>query len=264
MKRAAALLLPLAAFGLQGCVLAAAAIPVIATGAMVGKQVFGERTREAIAEGNPFEADAVDLARLGDFTVLATSELPAPTVPVPSTGPLADLLGFAGDALPTDETSFSALLANPAELRPTRAACEAQAPAVLIDLDPADGLVPLEASARPDPALVTLIGQLRAQGIAIAWITDREPTEAGAIRDRLDATGLDPTRRDPLFVQRFPGEVKQRRRRALLETHCVLAIAGDDRRDFDDLYIYLRDPTHATSLEPMIGEGWFLIPNPLD
>ncbi len=109
-----------------------------------------------------------------------------------------------------------------------------------------------------------MIDDLRRQGVTIAWITDREPQDAGTIRARLLEAGLDPTGRDPLFVQRYPGELKQARRRALLETHCLLAIAGDDRRDFDDLYLYLLDPASALSLEAMIGDRWFLIPNPLD
>ncbi|MGB3165543.1 MAG: hypothetical protein WBA68_02075 [Alteraurantiacibacter sp.] len=254
------------ALSLQGCILAAAAVPVLVGGAMVGNAVFGERTRQAVAEGNDdLDADDVDLAELAGVTILDMTELPAPDIAAPTSGPYAALRDFTLAAVPgEEERAYSALLETPSTLQPTRAACEAQIPAVLVDLDPAEGLVSLEPDARPDLAFVSAIAELRRQGVAIAWMTDREPTEAGAIRRRLAETGLDPAGRDPLFVQRFPGEEKQRRRRALLETHCLLAIAGDDRRDFDDLYNYLRDPGSATSLEAMIGSGWFLIPTPLD
>ncbi|WP_340588627.1 hypothetical protein [Erythrobacter alti] len=265
MKLTRALALSLATLGLQGCVLAAAAVPLLATGAMVGKAVLGERTRQAIAEGNDIDPDSIAIASLGEYALLETSELPAPVAPAPLDGAYADLRIHTSTALAAGmDGQFSALLADPTTLQPTRARCEAEVPAILIDLDPADELMALDGRAERYPALVPTLDALRSQGVAIAWITDREPQDAGAIRRRLIESRLDPTGRDPLFVQRFPGERKQARRQALLETHCLIAIAGDDRRDFDDLYIYLIDPSAAGGLEPMIGDGWFLIPNPLD
>ena len=260
-----ALFLGVAAFSLQGCVLAAAAVPLLATGAVVRTAVTGERTRQAIAEGNEIDPESIALASLGQYALVESGELPAPLPAAPVDGPYDDLRIHAFAALAGGmEGQFSALLADPTSLQPTRAQCEAEVPAILIDLDPAEGIVPLDATSFPDPSLVALLDTLRSQGVAIAWITDREPQDAGAIRQRLFETRLDPTARDPLFVQRFPGELKQERRRALLETHCLIAIAGDDRRDFDDLYLYLIDQSSAGGLEPMIGDGWFLIPNPLD
>jgi len=41
----------------------------------------------------------------------------------------------------------------------------------------------------------------------------------------------------------------------------VVAIAGDERGDFDELFDYLRDPGSAVGLYPMMGEGWFLVPS---
>jgi len=265
LKHARVLLLPLAAISLQGCVLAAAAVPLLATGAVVGNAVLGERTRQAIAEGNDIDPDSIALASLGQYALLETGEMPAPLPPAPLDGVYADLRVHTFAALSAGMADrYSALLADPTSLQPTRAPCEAEVPAILIDLDPADALMDLSSTAAPHPAIVPTLDALRAQGVAIAWITDREPQDAGRIRQRLLQTRLDPTGRDPLFVQRFPGELKQARRQALLETHCVLAIAGDNRRDFDDLYLYLIDPSSAGGLEPMIGDGWFLIPNPLD
>jgi hypothetical protein len=43
----------------------------------------------------------------------------------------------------------------------------------------------------------------------------------------------------------------------------VLAIAGDGREDFDDLYLHLRNSAAALQLESLLGQGWFLIANPL-
>ena len=47
------------------------------------------------------------------------------------------------------------------------------------------------------------------------------------------------------------------------QTACLVAIAGDERRDFDELFGYLRDPTMATHFDSLLGAGWFLVPNPL-
>jgi len=263
--RARALFLCAAAFSLQGCILAAAAVPLLATGAVVGNAVLGERTRQAIAEGNEIDPDSIAIASLGQYALVESGELPAPVAPAPLDGAYADLRVHTFTALAAGmEGQFSALLADPTSLQPTRAQCEAEVPAILIDLDPADALMALDGRVERYPALVPTLDALRSQGVAIAWITDREPQDAGAIRRRLIESRLDPTGRDPLFVQRFPGEGKQERRQALLETHCVIAIAGDERRDFDDLYLYLIDQSSAGGLEPMIGDGWFLIPNPLD
>lgn len=258
------LLIALTAFALQGCV-ALAAVPLAASGGLlVGNAVFGERTRQAIAEGTDIEPEAIDFTAYAEYTLLDASELPAPAPTLPTGGPVAELHLFATRTLGEEAEQYSALLENPASLSATRSRCEAEVPAVLFDLDPAEGLVALDAGTMPDPGLVAVLEDLRRRNVAIAWMTDREPTEAGRIRQRLLATRLDPTGRDPLFVQRYPGETKQERRHALLETHCLIAIAGDERADFDDVYIYLLDQTAAQPLEAMIGAGWFLIPTPLD
>ncbi|KLI64913.1 hypothetical protein [Aurantiacibacter marinus] len=260
-----AIVLIAAAVSLQGCVLAAAAVPLLATGAVVRNAVTGERTRQAIAEGNAIDPDSIAVASLGQYALVEGSLLPAPVAAAPIDGPFGELRMHALAALAAGmDGQFSALLANPASLQPTRSQCEAGVPAILIDLDPIGGLVQLSGTNAQNSPLVPLLDALRREGVAVAWITDREPQDAGAIRQRLLETRLDPTARDPLFVQRYPGELKQSRRQALLETHCPIAIAGDDVRDFDDLYLYLIDPSSAGGLEPMIGDGWFLIPNPLD
>lgn len=267
-----AFLLITATLALQGCI-ALAAVPILASGgAILRNAVTGDRTRLAIAEGTAIEAESVDVALYAEYTLLDMQSLPVPIVSVPTRGPYAALhrrasaLAQAGNTEEGAKVEMpaSALLVNPSALEPTSAPCEEEIPALLVDLDPGEALLPLAGDAAPDPALVAVVDDLRRQGVTIAWITDREPQDAGAIRSRLLEAGLDPTGRDPLFVQRYPGELKQARRRALLETHCLLAIAGDTHRDFDDLYLYLRDPSFAVSLEAMIGDRWFLIPTPLE
>ena len=253
-----------AALGLQGCI-ALAAVPILASGgAMIAANVGGDRTRQAVAEGTDVDPESIQLIDLANFTIVDATELPVPVASAPIGAEYRDFLDFARIADADTGGKFSVLLEDPASLAPQRAECRADIPAVLVDLDPVDGLMPLAEAGAPDPQLVQVVGELRRAEIAIAWMTDREPTDAASIREILSTTRLDPTGRDPLFVQRYPGETKQARRRALLETHCLLAMAGDNRTDFDDVYTYLLDPSAAQPLEAMIGSGWFLIPTPLD
>jgi hypothetical protein len=62
----------------------------------------------------------------------------------------------------------------------------------------------------------------------------------------------------------LPGNYrKQERRWQLAGNHCVVAIAGDRKSDFDELYDYLRDQSYAIRLEAFIGKGWFELPHPV-
>lgn len=158
----------------------------------------------------------------------------------------------------------SALLLDPPSIEPAVKPCGDQPSAVLVDLDPASGLLPLGGEARPDPALADLLGGLRDRDVTVFWISGHGPQAAGEIREILDETTLDPTGADPLILMRFPGERKQKRRTALDETHCLLAIAGDQRADFDELYDHVLDPDMAAPLEVLVGDGWFLAPPPIE
>lgn len=158
---------------------------------------------------------------------------------------------------------LSMLLADPPSLDPALQTCGNRPPAVLFDLDPAAGLMPLTNTASADPGLVAELADLRLRGVTIYWISGHGPGSASAIRRRLVDSGLDPAGLDPLIVTRFSGESKQERRQGLGETQCLLAIVGDNRSDFDELYDYVLDTAVAVPLEVHIGNGWFLAPPPL-
>lgn len=164
---------------------------------------------------------------------------------------------------PVGNPRQSALLASPGSLSPRRTDCSIRPPAVLVDLDPAGSAMSLTNGQRPDPALTQILLSLRLQEIEIFWISQRPALDAGAIRRALVASGLDPQGRDGLLLMRREDDRKQIRRQELGETHCLLAIAGDERADFDELYLYLKDKSAAQPLEELIGAGWFLTPLPL-
>lgn len=200
---------------------------------------------------------------------LVSGPLPAPT------GASAAPAGFAGydglygyvarlGALPAAGSERpSALLADPGTLAPATRECSIHPAAVLVDLDPGASILDPATAVHGDPALAGRLAALRDQGIAIAWISGNTADRAGAVRRALVASGLDPAGRDELALLRYPEERKQTRRQDLGREYCVVAIAGDERGDFDELFQYLKNPALAGPLDRLIGAGWFLIPQPL-
>ena len=96
------------------------------------------------------------------------------------------------------------------------------------------------------------------------WISQTDANQVREVADALLLSGLDPTGRDPLLLVRNAEDRKQTLRQEANLDVCVVAIAGDRRADFDELYDYLRDPNSAIALEEMFGVGWFVAPTPFD
>lgn len=206
-------------------------------------------------------------------TLLAgVTELPAPTAAAPGSRPAGlgpDYSRFtafarAQAAIPAAGADRrSAMLTDSGQLVPETRACSIHPAAVLIDLDPAGDTLDTARPLAADPVLAASLAELRREGVEIGWISSRTADRAGAIRKALAGAGLDPEGRDQLVLLRFPEERKQTRREDFAKAHCVLAIAGDERADFDELFSYLRDPNAATPLDTLIDKGWFLVPPPL-
>lgn len=211
---------------------------------------------------------AAAAAGLAVVSALPTPDAaPASAQPAQSADALRAFYDFAVarlDGLPAAGGRASMLLADPPSLDPELKRCGNLPPAVLIDLDPGNGLLPLVSSDRASPELARYLGLLRERGVTVYWISGHAPNAASQIRQRLVASGLDPSGTDPLIVTRFAGESKQARRYGLGDSNCVLAIMGDQRADFDELYDYVLDPIMAAPLEEHVDHGWFLAPPPLD
>ncbi|MEO0589045.1 MAG: hypothetical protein AAFZ11_00645 [Pseudomonadota bacterium] len=139
--------------------------------------------------------------------------------------------------------------------------CADAKPTVLIDLDPAGSLYAPNTALLPSKQLSDGLDQLRAQGVDVAWISAASAGYAGDIRAALNDSDLDPGSTDTLILMRYPGDRKQTRRLALATRSCLVAIAGDERADFDELYDHLKEPDAALALEKLISDGWFLIPS---
>ena len=222
----------------------------------------------------PEQRDQRQLERAAAAAGLAVvSALPAPGAPDPGspgsseTPALRAFYDFAVarlDAAPSAGERLSMLLADPPSLDPALRRCGNLPPGVVIDVDPGNGLLPLVSTDRPNPDLARYLQLLRERGVTVYWISGHGPGAASQIRRRLVASGLDAAGSDPLVVTRFAGESKQARRYALGESHCLLAIMGDQRADFDELYDFVLDPIMAAPLEEHVNHGWFLAPAPLD
>ena len=268
MNRQSAFKVALASAGslcLSGCVVAA--VPLVAGGALVRTQT----DREVPARAVP-QPQAPQFAELtGAEAQLATGEAFIGEAPPPDafSGQSRRIWGFermTDYALPrmgTREigaTRVSAMLADPTSLSPERKNCSGLTPTILIDLDPAGALFKAETMAMPSQRDIAALASWREKGGFVAWISGSSAIAAGDIRAKLIETGLDPEGKDELLLLRYPGERKQSRREAIAASSCLLAIAGDERSDFDELFDYLANPEAALGLELLIDDGWFLIP----
>lgn len=224
-------------------------------------------TNMAEAAPDPAPVAAAPAASLAARATPAVDTAPAPTGPTVrtlATGPFASLINYATRQQSTSaDERRSAVLADRASLQPDRAQCGAGEPTVLIDLDPEGEIFDPTNARRAAPGLSSALAQLRASGVKVAWVSRNPQGQVGAIRTALNRSGLDLDNSDQLLLMRYPEDRKQTRREDLAAGSCLVAIAGDKRTDFDELFEYLLDPSAAATLDPLIGNGWFLIPQPL-
>ena len=264
---------------LAGCV--AAAIPALAIGGVVQSQRHAtdvERTdaQPASAPSNsaPTSASMENRAgeslaghALADTTTARVVSGPLPPPDPSGEGePYAALYSFAraqGQIPVAGSERRSAVLAHPLDLRPETKECSIHPAAVLVDVDPAGGTLDPSVAVRADPQLAARLASLRTDGVAIGWISASSADRAGDLRRALVASGLDPEGHDQLVLLRYPDERKQTRREDFAKEFCLVAIAGDERSDFDELFQYIKNPFLAAPLDALLGNGWFLIPQPL-
>jgi hypothetical protein len=285
-KLAALSLLPL----LGGCVAAVAlAVPAMTAVGVVSKDKRDD-AREAALAGDPAPspispalatgpapaetpvAARVDIPELGgEFEISRLTDLPPPSGLSAAGGPTAPWREFFAYARDRAErvaggTLSSSAILSPASaglMLPQRLECARAESAVIVDLDRgADEFVP-EAAARAAPGLTAGLARLRAAGVLVMWISRLDANRVEDVAAALQRTGLDPTGRDPILLTLGDGDRKQSLRQQAAESACVIAIAGDRREDFDELFGYLRDPAGAANFDTMIGSGWFLVPDAL-
>lgn len=255
MRRRAALLLAGLAPLTSGCI--AAVLPVAAGAALVKRHADLEK---GAAKPEPAAASS---AR-SDLKIVATSlnALPPPDVPV---GPGHTAIstfrdyGLAQAKLaPAAGKRTSAILHSASDLRVARTACGNLPPAVFLDLDPGRGAFDPLAPGKADVALGAALAELREQGVRMVWFSRLGTSFGPAVRESLASSGLDPAGTDELVLMRDIGERKQSLRDEFARRVCPIAMLGDERADFDELYLYLINPDAAVGLDAMLDKGWFL------
>ena len=154
----------------------------------------------------------------------------------------------------------SAILSDPVALDGKRRRCSVGEQLVaVIDLDPAGSVFAPPTTPAPLPGLALGLAVMREAGVEIAWLSDLSTDQSGAVRTALEQSGLDPRGQDIISLRRDEGDAKDQRRANLAGIACIVAIAGDERPDFDTRFKYLKNPEAGAEIEALVGDGWFLI-----
>ena len=256
---------------LCGCV--AALVPVLAGGALVKKQT-GKRD-VAAPQAAPAAKPQVTVLPAVEPDRQSAAQPVAAVSSMPLVGPIEGnpYAAFARFAVthaappPAGETRGSALVDQDSIEPGVRlAACDGGPPAVVLDLDPGGKAFDPADPPRPAPGLAEQLAAIRGAGVTVLWAASTPVERAQEVYTVLRASGLDPDRTDRLLLPRNAGERKQTRRLAAARDWCVIAVAGDQRGDFDEVLDYLRDPEGpiARALSPTFGNGWFVVPTPVE
>lgn len=256
-------LLALAGTSLSGCV--AVAIPALAGSAMLGSRLIDNDNEES----TPAPAPVVSMAAL-PAVVTPPAPPPPAAFPDPARPLTAEQNGFArfvryGQASARGAGGgadlLSAMLIDPIALDGKRRRCAVgEQLMALIDLDPKDGIFTPPTNPANQPGLALGLAVLREAGLEIAWLSDLPVNQSGVVRTALEQSGLDLRGEDIISLRRDGDDSKQQRKENLAGITCIVAIAGDERPDFDERFKYLRSPAAGAGLEPVIGDGWFLVP----
>jgi 5'-nucleotidase (lipoprotein e(P4) family) len=124
----------------------------------------------------------------------------------------------------------------------------------------------------PVPGAVEAISAARKAGVAVIYISNRTAANAPATARALEGAGLGTAipGETLLLKEEGAGSGKDARRARVAETHCVVALVGDQLGDFSDLFsgpdmtpAARRAAADGVQIEPLWGAGWFVLPNPV-
>ena len=282
---------------LSGC-LAVAALPLMAGGAMV----TGGHFRVRAATPRPKLTGTVRIAPAAEERTAGTAVASPPLLPPaltqsagnglsgsgpagrgvaeaspvpfdlrppdrPAPDPWRDFFDYAADkgtAAAGKARGRSALLESGTPIGlPKLRQCDGKVPAVVIDLDSGAQAFTPGTAQRASPTMIDGLARLREAGVVVLWITALPAGDVREVAEALKTSGLDPASTDPLLLVRSAADRKQMLREDAQRDVCVIAIAGDRKGDFDELFDYLRDPASGESLDYLFGAGWFILPPPL-
>ena len=236
---------------LSGCV--AAVIPLVAAGVITKKQV------DKGAPSQPTVTLTPPLVQIAKPIVVEVPLAPAPPVvaALPMLSPdMPRFIRFALDQAAlrgAGEAVTSKLLVKDVDVnKPRFTPCDDRPLAVMIDLD-----TPGYDIAVPG-GIAANLPALRAADTSIIWISTQPESARAAITEQLKS--IDPDGKDMLMLARGGDDRKQMQRFDGAAGHCIIAMAGDAKSDFDELFDYLRSPDDAVALETLWDNGWFIAP----
>ena len=256
---AAALLLAALAPSTAGCI--AAVVPLAAGAALVKRHAEIEGRASKPSQAAATLAAASPRSDPKPVPTALTALPPPDHLAFPSNSAIPAFGKYAlaqVEAKPASTGRPSAILATASELRVVRGQCRPTEVAVFVDLDPGRGTFDPLTPGRADLSLAAALSDLRARGVAVVWFSRLSTNFEGAARAALVQAGLDPAGRDEFVLMRDIGERKQSLRDEVAKRFCPIAMVGDERADFDELYLYLKSPDAAVALDAMLGHGWFL------
>ncbi len=266
-RPAASVMLMLAACGLHGCV--AAVVPLAAAGIIGKKHVIDPAKRAKQAQAGMMPRSVLVGPEETPIQPGLAVEAEADTTPAPAaialdtTHPYAAMVDYALERATAraagDDIRSAVLVEGVSLVKPLAVPCAEKQLAVIIDVDTAPGAGPLTQS-----GLATLLDRLRSADIRIAWMGQGSIAEIEEMLTRPNVAEYSLlSQRDDILSAPTKGPRKQEQRWAFAKGHCVLAAAGDQQSDFDELFDYLQDPSYAAPLETFNDRGWFLTPSPL-
>ncbi len=298
MTRLRAMLTLAAASALTGgCV--AAAIPVVAGGALAREQVRKSRAAKA-QKAAAEQAEVRPLLPETMATIRAAQETAAAQRAAGGTGSAGTAVARPGeDAAYTIQayqalwtylsarvrqsksgaTMFSVVLADTATLdAPSFVPCTGKPLAILFDLDTARGVPPVARLVAEGRALTAVPGAIegieaaRREAVAVIFTAEGVASDAAPLAAALGRAGI--SGRGPgttLFLHDPAGGVAEadRVRRQVAETYCVVALVGDALDEFSRLFDPAGDEARRrtaateTMVAPLWGAGWFLLPTPV-
>jgi len=127
--------------------------------------------------------------------------------------------------------------------------CGDQPLSMVIDIDSTS-----QSNQRSDLQFNEMLNQTRAAGISIIWLSNQYDIQI-KVTSKLQNSIFFKDSDQISFVKKGS---KQLLRQSLSETHCIIAIIGDDKSDFDELFNYLRNPDQYIALNRFFEKGWFL------
>ncbi len=281
---------------LSGCV--AAVIPVVAGGVMAGSKLR-HKPAPAGPASNDEHAQTTAIVRptptLTPVASLPTPTTPAPPSAAKDTGDSKPVLAMvtglrelprpdqgtpqAAQGEAPDAANFVQFAIDQAKQRrlgdpqpsivlsknvdvaqPTFIPCRPDEPyAVIIDIDKPSASKLERGGIDPGPLTPDLLSKLRAGGVQIIWLSGRAGALKSALESQLQRLGLAAIAQDIISVSRGPHDRKQLQRLDAATDHCILAMAGHKRSDFDELFDYVRQDESTSPLKPLWNHGWFLL-----